>query len=115
MTEQKIVIVGCGGHGRVILDILRNSKDMKAIGFVDDDTKLTGISINDTKVIGTTSVLRQLLGDGANGMVLGIGNNDVRAKLFFKWKEIGFTMINAIHPRSIIAKDVLKWAASLPS
>ena len=106
MSDKNIVIVGCGGHGRVILDILSNSKNSKVVGFVDDNKRLTGTSVNGNKVIGTTAVLSELLADGVNGMVIGIGDNYVRARLFYKWKKVGFNMINAIHPRTVISRDV---------
>lgn len=106
MTDTKTVIVGCGGHGRVILDILRNMEDVQVIGFVDDNPKLTGNIVNDAKVIGTTAVLKQLIAGGVGAMVFGVGDNDVRARLFSLWQKAGFTMINAIHPGAIISRDV---------
>ena len=40
---------------------------------------------------------------------MGIGgfkNNDLRKKFFLKFKQIGFNVVNAIHPSSIISKNV---------
>jgi len=106
MPVTRVVIFGCGGHGRVILDILRNMKDTMVVGFVDDNPELTGTIIQDITVLGTSGVLGQLRSKIADGMALGIGDNYVRAKLFSRWGQAGFTMINAIHPKATIAQDV---------
>ena len=106
MTEARVVIFGCGGHGRVILDILSNMEDVQIVGFIDDNPELTGTIVGEKKVIGTSAVLGRLLADGVTGMVLGIGDNYVRARFFSMWQKAGFNMINAIHPRAIISRNV---------
>lgn len=106
MSKKEIVIYGCGGHGRVIHDILLNMKDVHVVGFVDDNQQMSGSIINGSEVIGTSSVLKQLITDGVGAMALGIGNNHVRGKLYVKWQEAGFTMINVVHPGTIVSKNV---------
>ena len=53
MTEARVVIFGCGGHGRVILDILSNMEDVQIVGFIDDNPKKLHKSIHGIPVLGS--------------------------------------------------------------
>ena len=106
MSDSKVIIYGCGGHGRVIYDILLNMNNVNIIGFVDDDIKMVGNVIHQIKVLGTSEILYDLLEDGINQIVLGIGDNNIRANLFSKWEKAGFRIYNAIHPSAYISKTV---------
>ena len=106
MSELRVIILGCGGHGRVILDILQNMENVQVIGFLEDNPKFAGKIINGIKVFGNRTLLPQLFEDGTNGIVIGVGDNYIRADLFVQAKGMGFEMINAIHPRAIISEDV---------
>lgn len=102
---KNIYIIGAGGHGRVILDILKVAKK-KVKGFIDDDKKLKGKKVNGIPIVGSISALKRLAGKN-NGFVIGIGNNSSRERFYKKAKQCGATIVNAIHPKAIIASDVI--------
>lgn len=93
-----IVIVGAGGHGRVILDILLEA-GKRVMGFVDDDPSLKGRRILGYPVLGGRAFIKPKM-----GLVLGIGNNRVRQEIYRCAKNIGARVIQAVHPNSAISR-----------
>jgi len=100
---KQAIIIGAGGHGRVILDILRKL-DSEVMGFLDDNPDLTGKSVNSVPVLGTLDQLGEFQGDVA--FIIGIGDNYVRAKKFGRLLELKLSILTAIHPQAILANDV---------
>jgi len=103
---MKIVIIGCGGHGRVILDILQNRDEYQIAGFLDDKSNLINNEVDGVKVIGSTGDLQSLRKKGVDGLVIGIGDNHIRARLFKEGMCCGFEMINVVHPQAILSQNV---------
>lgn len=97
---KDIIIIGAGGHAKVIADIIYKYGD-NLIGFLDDNLSLQGKKIYlDKKVIGTTKDIENY---NKNYFVIGIGNNSIRKKIN---NENNLKLYTAIHPSAIIAQDV---------
>lgn len=97
---KDIIIIGAGGHAKVIADIIYKSGD-NLIGFLDDNLSLQGKKIYlDKKVIGTTKDIDKYK---EYYFVIGIGNNSIRKKIN---NENNLKLYTAIHPSAIIAQDV---------
>ena len=104
---MNVVIVGAGGHGKVVVDILKHDPDVKLIGFLDDDKTLLGKIVDGIPVLGSVSSLSALTSrHKLDGAVIAIGDNRVRAELFNKLKGLGLKPKRAIHPHALIAHDV---------
>ena len=99
----KTVIIAASGHGKVVLDILQQNKNIEITGFVDDDPTLYGKSVNGVPVIGDFSIISNIIEKVDCGIVA-IGDNHIRAEFFKKLQDIGVQIITAIHPAAIIAK-----------
>lgn len=102
----RVVILGAGGYGRLVLDILHQDRAVVVEGFVDPDVRLHGRTVNGVPVLGGDDLLPDLLRDGVEGAVAAIGDNHIRAMLFRKLCDMGFAPVNAIHPRAIIGSHV---------
>lgn len=100
---MKIVIFGAGGHGRVVLDILRQSQQYEVVGFLDSNKALHGKIVDGLPVLGDISRLSHLYRESIKGAIIAIGDNKVRREFARIVKENGFCLINAIHPDSSIA------------
>lgn len=97
---KDIIIIGAGGHAKVIADIIYKYGD-NLIGFLDDNLSLQGKKIYlDKKVIGTTKDIDKYK---EYYFVIGIGNNSIRKKIN---NENNLKLYTAIHPSAIIAQDV---------
>ncbi|MGL5963025.1 MAG: acetyltransferase [Fusobacteriaceae bacterium] len=105
---KKVVIIGAGGHAKVVIDIILQRKkalyeEIEIVGILDDsfsegeDKKLFGISI-----IGKLDKISEL--EKSINYVIAIGNNEIREKISKKFKELNY--ITLIHPRAIIAEEV---------
>lgn len=108
LSEQQILIIGAGGHAQVVADILlcrwRAGELIRPMGFLDDDERLLGNTYVDLPVLGSTQQLDSISHDG---VVIAIGNNRVRARLYNTLTARGTQVISAIHPATTIASDVV--------
>lgn len=100
--DKKIVIFGSGGHGKVILDILRCSGENVA-GFLDDDQEKNGREIYGKKILGSMDWCR---GQDNVFLIPGIGNNEVRRRIFEEAKDAGVGIAGAVHPGAIVSSAV---------
>ena len=101
---MKIAIIGAGGHGRVVLDILRNNHQFDVVGFVDSNSQLHGSYIDDIPVIGDMAELEYFSNRGIGGAIIAIGDNEIRCKFARIVSSYGISLINAIHPSASIAR-----------
>lgn len=89
--KEKLLIVGAGGFGRVVSE---HAVKKYECYFVDD-----GYEINDEvcgiKIVGKVSDLAELFGE-FKLLVIAIGNNSVREKIYNTAKNIGYDLTNII-------------------
>lgn len=101
--RKKVIIIGAGGHAKVIADIIKASGD-EIIGFLDDNKKIKNkIIFDDKKVLGllTENEINQYKD---MYFIIGIGNNKIRKKISKRLKDIKW--YTAIHPNAIIGSNV---------
>lgn len=98
-----VVIVGAGGHGRVILDILRAAGQHRAVGYIDADPSLAGTTVTGLPVFGHLNVLPKLRQQRIGGAIVAIGDSSARISYARMLREHGFEMVNAIHPTATIS------------
>ena len=95
---NRLIIIGAGGHGKVIADnALKNG--YTDICFVDD--RATGKCM-DFPIVGTSADIEKL-NDGNTDFIIGIGNNAVRKKIAEKYDV---NWVSLIHPSAQIAVNV---------
>jgi sugar O-acyltransferase (sialic acid O-acetyltransferase NeuD family) len=104
---MRVLILGAGGHAQVVADILLRMLDkgseVMPIGFLDDDPGLVGCHYLDLPVLGTLSALDKIPRDA---VLVGIGDNPTRRRIFERLQERGERFAIACHPRAMIAPDV---------
>lgn len=93
MFKEKLLLVGAGGFGRVVSETAVLNYDC---AFVDDGVEI-GTEICGIKVIGNTSDLSMLFGKYEK-LVVTIGNNVIRERIYKAAAEIGYKFPNLIHP-----------------
>jgi UDP-perosamine 4-acetyltransferase len=102
-----VVIVGAGGHGKVVLDILREAGVHNVVGFIDADASLAGTEVNGVAVFGPPNQLPKLKAKKVKGAVIAIGDNRTRRTYAQMLVEQGFELISAIHPRASVSKTAM--------
>jgi sugar O-acyltransferase (sialic acid O-acetyltransferase NeuD family) len=100
------VIVGAGGHGRVVLDILMRGRQYNVIGFLDSNPAIHGRRMDGVPILGSLDALPDLRSQGVCGAIVAIGDNGVRRAFADQIESMGFELINAIHPSSNLAHNV---------
>ena len=100
--ENDVLIIGAGGHGAVVLDVLRAQGKYRPIGFIDAEPALTGKIIGDVHVLGPLNLLPKLRGKVGKA-IIAIGDNRIRWSYARKLAADGFELINAIHPSAQIS------------
>ena len=86
-----------------VASILKNDRNFQIVGFTDKDDKKKGKKILGIEVIGKHSVLKDLFKQGVRGAVVAVGyDNNIREKYYHELTEIGFEMINVIHPSALV-------------
>lgn len=104
---EKIVLIGGGGHCKVIIDILRKGNKYEIVGICDRNV---GDKIMGVPVIGDDSVLPQLLKSGIKNAFIcigALGNPQKRINIMNNLVELGFKLPTVIHPKAIISEEVL--------
>ncbi len=100
---QRVVVLGAGGHAKVVCDALR-LMGCVVIGFLDDNTALQGAQVSGLPVLGPNEMVVNLNVDAA---IVAIGDNSTRRLWYERLTHWGIPLISAIHPASVIASDVV--------
>jgi sugar O-acyltransferase (sialic acid O-acetyltransferase NeuD family) len=98
-----VVILGAGGHGKVVLDILRAADQHRIVGFIDADASLADTLIEGVKVLGGVNLLPKLRQQKIRAAIVAIGDNRVRLSYARLVADAKLELINAIHPRAIVS------------
>lgn len=102
--KQKIVIIGAGGHGKVVADAIIAQNEYELIGFVDATLPIGEKIINDFCVVEQQNQINQLKGI-ADVFIVAVGNNIIRKNVY----NLAIQTLQpstVIHPSSIIGSEV---------
>lgn len=103
-----VIILGAGGHAKVLVEVLLKSGKVIA-GIVDPDLTLVGTNILGVPVLGCDEVVNGYSTTDFH-LVNGLGSVSVplkRQQLFDRFKALGYVFATVIHPSAIIASDAV--------
>lgn len=98
--SDQILIIGAGGHARVVIDVVR------AAGFIPVaalDPSSVGSSCNGVEVIGGDELAGSMFEGGLRRAVVAIGDNALRLRIGRRVREIGFALPTIIHPSAVVS------------
>ena len=93
--DKCVMIIGGGGHAKVVIDCIRSAGD-KPIGILDDKLP-EGASVLDVPVLGKIARWQEF---AQNAFIIAIGNNEVRAKIA---EQLPVQWYCAVHPRAVVS------------
>ncbi|WP_417814254.1 acetyltransferase [Thalassospira alkalitolerans] len=105
-TIKQYVIVGAGGHARVVLSALRAMNSHKVAGCIAPS--LEASSLSELEILGNDQWLLERSPEHFE-LFNGIGCVDVgdlRRNIFRQYRNAGFQFGTIIHPTAIVANDV---------
>lgn len=100
MTHH-LAILGASGHGKVIADAAALNSKWSKISFFDDAWPVVVENLP-WPVIGNTNTLLETL-DQFSGVVIGIGNNNIREQKHKLLAKHNAPIVSVIHPQACIS------------
>jgi sugar O-acyltransferase (sialic acid O-acetyltransferase NeuD family) len=105
MPDQ-IVIIGAGGQGREMAEILRDRArqvgDVALLGFVDEAASRLGAAIDGLPVLGDWSWFEGVDRDEV-AVLCAVGTPAVLCRLAERVRALGLRLANAISPRAVVS------------
>lgn len=103
---EPLVVIGAGGHSKVIADIIEEQRMYKIIGILDD--KFTNEEWIEEVFYGPISALNRFFEERENvKLFIGIGDNHVRKKIVHSFQLNVQCFATLIHPSAIISSRAL--------
>jgi UDP-perosamine 4-acetyltransferase len=103
MADGPVVILGAGGHAKVVVELLR-ARGQTIVGLLDADS--TPRQVLGVDVIGDDLRLADLRRDGVAHAFVALGDNRLRAEAGRRLGELGFELVNAVSPQAIVSPSV---------
>lgn len=104
--KQDVMVVGAGGHAKVVIDILRAAGFHIAAVF-DDAASRRGEAFRGSTIVGSTADIPGYAAqNGLTAFVVAIGDNPTRLALGDKLEGAGLRAVSAIHPSALLAPGV---------
>jgi sugar O-acyltransferase (sialic acid O-acetyltransferase NeuD family) len=98
-----VLILGGGGHGKVVADVLM-SQGILVRGFLDDDRTLWGARRLGIPILGAIDAYAEF---DPTGLILGVGTIAARGSIIGRLDDRALRLwCNAIHPRATVARSV---------
>lgn len=94
--DKKILIIGAGGHGKVVKEVAE-ACGYKKVDFLDD---------NSSDAIGKIQELNLYLNEYEN-VIVGIGNNLFRNEMLDRLKKAGYQIPVLIHPTAYVSPSAI--------
>jgi sugar O-acyltransferase (sialic acid O-acetyltransferase NeuD family) len=100
-TRRQVVVYGCGGHGKVVADLVQLNPTLNLLGFLDDGVPV-GPGPLGFKVLGGAGWLDTAAARGVE-VVFGIGHNPTRARICQQLADKGVRILSVVHPQAVVA------------
>lgn len=103
-SDTRCVILGGGGHARVVIDCLHASGVAGPFGILDADSVRWGQTLLDVPILGGDELLPALVRCGARHFVVGVGgtgDNRPRRRLFELGVAHGLMPLTVRHPSAL--------------
>lgn len=96
---KKLLIIGAGGHGKVVADTALESEKWDKICFLDDNN----VDCGPYEMLGNTSQLPQFIAEFS--VIVALGDNKKRGQILSWAGELGCEFGTVIHPRAFVSKS----------
>lgn len=107
------VIIGGGGHARVLIDALQTTRSPHRLAVLDVDPRRWNLTMLDVPIVGDERCLGDLVAAGLTHFAIGVGgaaNTMPRQRLYENALTFGLEPLSIVHP----AATVSRWATIGP-
>ena len=105
-NPTRCVILGGGGHARVLIDSLQAGGTVEPVVVLDQDRILWGKQLLGVPILGGDELLPDLVEQGITFFVVGVGgvgDNDPRRRLFELGLKHGLKPLSVLHPHAMVS------------
>ncbi len=105
MTKIDVIVLGAGGHAKVLIDTLQLLPGINIIGILDPNPACLGQAILGVRVLGNDDEIKHFTPASVR-LVNGVGSVDlpsVRKHLFLRFKAKGYEFLTVIHPNAFVS------------
>ena len=99
--NKYVVILGAGGHSKVVIDTLRLQGD-RLVALLDNNQDMRGSFVMGHRVIGGEEALDSITTEGVLAAV-GVSSIAIRHKLYDVVHAKGFRHLTLVHPSAVVA------------
>ncbi len=102
----RCVILGGGGHARVLIDSILRQGGAALAGVLDADPQLHGTAVLGVPVLGGDERLPGMIRDGVTHFAVGVagaGPSPVRARLHAIARGLGLRPLTVVHPAAVVS------------
>jgi UDP-perosamine 4-acetyltransferase len=96
-----VVVLGAGGHAKVVIELIRAEGGYDVVALLDADT--TPRQVLGVPVVGDDAALERLRGEGIAHAFVALGGNALRVKVAAAARKLGYELINAVSPSAVIS------------
>lgn len=111
MTKKlPLVIVGAGGHAKVLADLIKADGRFRVIGAVDAKPKGLAAKLSGLTVLGDDAILPRLKKQGVRHAAVGVGASPrtaPRAAIRRALLDLGFQLPALVHPRAVVSPGAI--------
>lgn len=100
----RLVIVGAGGHARVLIELCRALGGFELVGVV---AQAGPPMVMGLPMLGNELRLDALRGEGVEAACVAVGDNAARARIGLRLLELGFVLPGLVHPAAFVAPSAL--------
>lgn len=98
---RRLLIIGAGGHGRVVADTAREMGVWDNIAFLDDNQEG---NVLDWPVLGKIELAAELLKE-FDDLAVALGDNSKRLEMLYYYAGLGYRLPVIKHPTAFISKS----------
>src|SRR3712207_2556557 len=103
--ELRVAIVGAGGYGRIVLDVLLASGfGDRVLGFYDDAHAALSGEIRGVPILGDIGMLKSMLSVEPVHVVVAITDNGARLRVANSLRSLGAQFLSAVHPAAYVSE-----------
>lgn len=95
-----MIIVGAGGHAKVVIELFR-SLGIPIAGLTDADA--TPRTVLGVRVLGDDALLPSLFSQGLRNAFVALGDNKTRLRVGLSLQALGFNLLTAVSPRAAVS------------
>lgn len=100
-AAMPIIVLGAGGHARVVVAALRVLRTFHPLGVLDRTNLATGETVAGAAIVGGFADLERFAAQGA-AAALAIGDNRERAVHFDRCRALGLALPAIVHPAAVV-------------